>query len=69
MIKCNINKSKGWVRVRAKGIPHDLAVETSTLIEDCYQNLLNQNPEAAAEYKRTVLTLVLAPGSPVWKEK
>ena len=68
MLKCNINKEKGFVKVKAKGIPHTLAVETGAIIEDCYRELHKQNPEAAAEYKRTMLSLVIAPGSPVWKE-
>lgn len=69
MLKCNIQKKKGFVRVKAKGTPYELALETSAVIEDCYKNLHLQNPEAAAEYKRTMLSLVIAPGSPVWKEK
>lgn len=68
MLKCKINKTKGFVKVKANGNPHDLAVETCTIIEECYRELHKQNPEAAAEYKHTTLTLMLAPGSPVWKE-
>lgn len=69
MLKCKINKDKGFVKVKAKGTPHDLAVESATLITDCFVNLHKQNPEAAAEYKRTVLASVLMPDSPVWKEE
>jgi hypothetical protein len=67
MIKCNI-KRDGHVRVKASGTAHDLTVETSALIEDIYQSIHQQNPEAAKGYKNTLIGILLDPNSPVWKE-
>lgn len=67
MIKCKI-KSNGSIRVKASGTVKDLTVETAALIEDIYQSIHQQNPEAAKGYKNTLIGILLDPNSPVWKE-
>lgn len=66
MLKCNIKRG-GTIRIKATGTAHDLMLETGTLIQDVYQNMNRQNPEAAKEYKLKLLGLLLDPKSPVWK--
>ena len=68
MIKCNI-KRQGHVRVKASGTAQDLMVETAAMIQEIYQTINAQIPEAAQEYKNRLLGTLLDPNSPVWKEK
>ena len=67
MIKCKIKRG-GTVRVKAYGTPHDLMLETGVLIQDIFQNVYQQSPEAAKEYKARLLGMLLHPKTPVWKE-
>lgn len=67
MLKCKITKDKR-ISVNVSGTPHDLALETSCLVAEIYNGLREDNQAAADEFKRTVLTCLIAPGSPVWKE-
>ena len=67
MLKCNIKKG-GMVRVKATGTAQDLMVETGAMIKEVYQNIKQQNPEAAKGYKKNLIVLLLSPDSPVWKE-
>lgn len=69
MLKCKVVKENGHVRVKAKGSPNTLAVESCAIIMDCFKELNRQYPAAADEYKRTVLGMMLDPSSPVWKEE
>ena len=66
MIKIKLNQKKKTARIKFKGTPHNLAVETATLIENIYLELLARNPEAADEYKRKIIAFAIAPDSPVW---
>lgn len=68
MIKCNI-KREGHVRVKTSGTAQDLMVETAVLIQQIFQGINAQNPEAAQGYKNHLLGTLLDPSSPVWKEK
>lgn len=68
MIKCNI-KREGHVRVKISGTAQDLMLESAALIQEIYQGINSQNPEAAREYKNHLLGTLLDPSSPVWKEK
>lgn len=67
MIKCNI-KREGHVRVKASGTAQELMVETAAMIQEIYQTINAQNPEAAQGYKNNLLGTLLDPSSPVWKE-
>lgn len=66
MIKCKIDRC-GLVRIRAKGTPHNLSVETCGLIAEIYQKMYASNEAAAEEYRRTILGTLIDPDSPVWK--
>lgn len=68
MLKCHIDKAKKNLRVKAKGTPHDLMVETAAMIETLHQQIHKANPEAANEYKLKLLGVLLDPNTPVWKE-
>ena len=67
MIKCNV-KNGGNIRVKASGTPHDLMLETGVLIQDIFRNIYQQSPEAAKQYKVQLLSVLLDPKTPVWKE-
>ena len=69
MIKCHINKQKNKVWVHTSGTAQDLMVESSLLIQQIFQGIHAQNPEAAQGYKNHLLGTLLDPSSPVWKEK
>lgn len=68
MLKCHVNKKKGHNWVKAAGTAQELMVETAALIENTYQAIHQQNPEAAKGYKNNLLGMLLDPKSPVWKE-
>ena len=68
MLKCNIKRG-GNVRVKASGTAEDIMVETCALIQDVYQGIKRQNPEAAKGYKNHLIGMLLDPDSPVWKEE
>lgn len=67
MLKCDIKKDHR-IKVQASGTAYDLMLETGTAIQQIYQNILKQNPEAAKDYKLYLLGVLLDPESPVWKE-
>lgn len=67
MLKCNIDRKKNRVRVKAKGTAHDLMVETSCLISDIYRNINAAVPDAAQVFKNALIGVLLDPKSPVWK--
>ena len=69
MIKCHINKKKDKVWVKGNGTAQELMVETAAMIQEIYQTINSQNPEAAQGYKNHLLGTLLDPSSPVWKEK
>ena len=69
MIKCHINKKKDHAWVKTTGTAQELMVESSLLIQQIFQGIHAQNPEAAQGYKNHLLGTLLDPGSPVWKEK
>lgn len=67
MLKCKIGKEKS-IRVQATGTAQELMLETGMLIQQVYRSIREQNPEAAKGYRIQLLTLLLDPKSPVWKE-
>lgn len=68
MLKCNIDKQKMKVRIKAKGTPHDLMVEAALLIHDIHRHINEQAPCAAQAFKNELLGTLLDPASPIWKE-
>lgn len=68
MIRCNISSKKAKIWVRGNGTAEEMMVETSVLIQQLFQNIHRQNPEAARGYKNHLLGMLLDPESPVWKE-
>lgn len=66
MLKCRLKRGS-YIRVKASGTATDLASETATLIRDVFRNINHQNTEAAYEYRRTLIGVLLDPNSPVWK--
>lgn len=68
MLKCKIDKKTGRIRVHTKGDLSTITTEVLTLFKDLHRNIEQQNPEAAKEFKNTVIGAMLDPRSPVWKE-
>lgn len=66
MLKCKI-KRNGYIRVKTTGTARDLTAETAVLIHEVYQNINQQNPEAASGYQLNLIGMLLDPGSHVWK--
>lgn len=69
MIKATISREKGITRAKVRGKVYDVCIETATLISDVWRGIKAKNPEAAKEYKQTLLAILLAPDSPVWEEE
>ena len=67
MIKCKIDSNKNYIKLKAKGTPDELAKDAVALIMVSYNNLKNQNPKAANEYKRLIQAAVIDPQSPTFK--
>lgn len=67
MLKCKVNRAKHEIRVKARGTSHELAVETSAMIETIYQQIHKANPVEANNYKSKLIGVLLDPDSPVWK--
>lgn len=67
MLKCKVSKRKDVIRVKAKGIPKDLMLETAMVIRTVYEGISRTSPEAATQYKNTLIGVLLDPDSPVWK--
>lgn len=68
MLKCRIKRG-GTVWVSAKGTCYDLRTETLFLIQQVYRNIKDQNPEAAEQYRTSIIGCLLDPKSPVWNEQ
>ena len=69
MIKCKIDRGKGPVKVKAKGDVNTITVEMLALFKEVHKNIEQQNPDAAREFKNTVIGAMLDPRSPLWKEE
>lgn len=67
MLKCRI-KTGGTVYVAAKGNVYNLRTETLALIQEVHRNIKKENPEAAEQYRTSIIGCLLDPRSPVWKE-
>lgn len=67
MLKCKIKKGSR-IRTRINGTAEALATETAMLVNIAYNGIKEKNPDAAKEYKTKLLTMLLGPDSPVWKE-
>lgn len=68
MLKCNINKEKKKVWVKANGTSRTLMLEVVCLIRDIYHHINAQAPDAAGQFRNDLLGMLLDPKSPVWKE-
>lgn len=69
MLKCNIDQKKDKIQVETSGTAQNMMVETAVLIQQVFQGINAQNPEAAKGYKSHLLGLLLDPESPVWEEE
>lgn len=69
MLKCKIDRAKGTVNVSTKGDLSAITVEVLALFKELHRGIAQQNPDAAREFKNTVIGAMLDPGSPLWKEE
>lgn len=68
MLKCNINRERNHVQVKAKGEPSTITTEVLVLIKTINQGIERQNPDAARVFRNTLTAAMLDPTSPLWKE-
>lgn len=68
MLKCNINRERKHVQVKANGEPTTITSEVLVLIKTINQGIEQQNPEAARAFRNTVTAAMLDPTSPLWEE-
>lgn len=68
MLKCKIKKGSR-IRVEAKGNGADLVAETGVMVQEIYRGIKRENPEAAQQYRLSVIGLLLDPKSPVWSDQ
>ena len=68
MLKCNIDRQKKIIRIKAKGTPYELYAEAAVLIRDIYNHIHEQAPDQADAFKNTIIGTMIDPDSPVWKE-
>ena len=68
MLKCNINRERKHVRVKANGDQHTITVEVLALIKEVNRGIEQQNPEAARAFRNTLTAAMLDPTSPLWEE-
>ena len=68
MLKCNINRERKHVRVKAEGVPATITTEVLTLIKVINQSIEQKNPDAARAFRNTVTAAMLDPTSPLWEE-
>lgn len=69
MLKCKIDKAKGPVYLKTKGDLATITVEFLALFRQLHYGIAQQNPEAAKEFRNTVIGAMLDPRSPLWKEE
>lgn len=69
MLKCKIDKATGLVKVKAGGDLRNLTVEVLALVHEVYLGIEQQNPEAAKEFRNTLIGILLNPKGPMWKEE
>lgn len=68
MLRCRMNKKKNRARVKAGGKLSELVTESAAIIRIVYESLAKTNPEAAKEYRRTLMGVLLDPNSPIFKK-
>lgn len=69
MLKCRMDQAKDHVWVKTKGDMNTITVEVLALVHEVYQGIAQKNPEAAKEFRNTVIGAMLDPRSPLWKEE
>lgn len=67
MLKCNINKKRNLVKIKAGGTGQEIVTELLCLTRDIYQHLYKENPRAALAAKNTIIGALIDPESPVWE--
>lgn len=68
MLKCNINRERKHVQVKANGDPTIITSEVLVLIKTINQGIEQQAPEAARAFRNTLTAAMLDPTSPLWEE-
>lgn len=67
MIKFHITRKKK-IKLTIDGTPDDLWKETAIFVSQVYKAIKKKYPDSAETYKITLLGVLIAPDSPVWKE-
>lgn len=69
MLKCKIDRNKGIAKIKTEKETNarNVSVETLALIKTIYEGIHENSPEAAKEYKLTIIGALIDPKSPVWE--
>lgn len=68
MIKCKANRKKSYLKLKAGGTLREITTESLAIIQSIHEEIAAKNPEAAKDYKNTLLGVLLDPDSPIFKE-
>lgn len=68
MIKYHVSRKKR-IKIDINGTPKELCNETAILVSQIYKAIKKKDQEDAKRFQNDLLTVLLAPGSPVWKEE
>lgn len=55
-------------RVKVKGSARQLSAEIAMAIRSAYEGALEQSEQLAEEFKKSIVTLVTLPDSPLWEK-
>lgn len=68
MIKCNVNKEKCRIKVKANGTAQTINTELLALIKEIYLGIKSQDEPAADVFRAVLIASMLDPASPIWEE-
>lgn len=69
MLKIDVNKDKNQSIIKCEGAGDGLLVELTMAVNSVYAAIHNNDPMMASAFKHLFISLVSAPGSPVWQCK
>lgn len=66
MLKIDINKDKDRIIIECEGAGDELLAELAMVVNSVYAGIHSNDPMMASAFKHIFISLVSAPGSPVW---
>ena len=68
MIKCNVNKEKDRIKVKANGTAKTINIELMALIKELYRGIKSEDEIVAGVFREVLIAALLDPTSPIWEE-